>query len=234
MDSPPKDTDTCGHRAALASPARALPQEPTLTRGIYLEKRSYSLLIWKASSRVWHMTRTVTWEQDSSTQSPTPPQSPGPAQSPAACAHLSADQLHLLQRGQHEHRHLAHAGLGLAQDVHTQDGLGDVLLDCGRKGGSVRGARRPCRQQARVGVGPGAGGLPSDWCSKPQFTRARRTSGFSRKSRKPQLWMDMYEPLTSFLGGAGALSGGTCGSSSPRSPAAHSPRTALPCCCLGK
>lgn len=32
----------------------------TLTLGMYLEKRSYSLLIWKASSRVWHMTRTVT------------------------------------------------------------------------------------------------------------------------------------------------------------------------------
>lgn len=155
MDSPPKDTDTCGHRAALASPARALPQEPTLTRGIYLEKRSYSLLIWKASSRVWHMTRTVTWEQDSSTQSPTPPQSPGPAQSPAACAHLSADQLHLLQRGQHEHCHLAHAGLGLAQDVHTQDGLGDVLvLDCGRKGGS---AQRLAALQAASSSGCGRG-----------------------------------------------------------------------------
>lgn len=32
----------------------------TLTLGMYLEKRSYSLLIWKASSRVWHMTKTVT------------------------------------------------------------------------------------------------------------------------------------------------------------------------------
>lgn len=32
----------------------------TLTLGMYLEKRSYSLLIWKASSRVWHITRTVT------------------------------------------------------------------------------------------------------------------------------------------------------------------------------
>lgn len=33
-----------------------------MTLGMYLEKRSYSLLIWKASSLVWHMTRTVTWE----------------------------------------------------------------------------------------------------------------------------------------------------------------------------
>lgn len=32
----------------------------TLTLGMYLEKRSYSLLIWKASSLVWHMTRTDT------------------------------------------------------------------------------------------------------------------------------------------------------------------------------
>lgn len=32
--------------------------EPTLTVGIYLEKRSYSLLIWNANSRVWHMTNT--------------------------------------------------------------------------------------------------------------------------------------------------------------------------------
>ena len=28
---------------------------------IYLLKRSYSLLIWNASSRVWHITRTETW-----------------------------------------------------------------------------------------------------------------------------------------------------------------------------
>lgn len=32
----------------------------TLTLGMYLEKRSYSLLIWKASSLVWHMTSTDT------------------------------------------------------------------------------------------------------------------------------------------------------------------------------
>lgn len=34
---------------------------PTLTLGMYLEKRSYSLLIWNASSRVWHITNTDTW-----------------------------------------------------------------------------------------------------------------------------------------------------------------------------
>ncbi len=42
MDMPPKNT-------------------ATFTVGMYLEKRSYSLLIWKASSRVWHMTSTDTW-----------------------------------------------------------------------------------------------------------------------------------------------------------------------------
>lgn len=41
MAMPPKNTDT-------------------LTVGMYLEKRSYSLLIWKANSRVWHMTSTDT------------------------------------------------------------------------------------------------------------------------------------------------------------------------------
>lgn len=44
MAMPPKNTDT-------------------LTVGMYLEKRSYSLLIWKANSRVWHITRTDTWHR---------------------------------------------------------------------------------------------------------------------------------------------------------------------------
>lgn len=35
----------------------------TLTVGMYLEKRSYSLLIWKANSRVWHITRTDTCKE---------------------------------------------------------------------------------------------------------------------------------------------------------------------------
>ena len=37
--------------------------------------------------------------------------------------HLSVDRLYLLERGQHEHGRLAHAGLGLGQDVHPQHGL---------------------------------------------------------------------------------------------------------------
>lgn len=32
--------------------------ERTFIDGIYFEKRSYSLLIWKANSRVWHITNT--------------------------------------------------------------------------------------------------------------------------------------------------------------------------------
>ena len=31
---------------------------------------------------------------------------------------------------------------------------------------------------------------------------ARNSSGFSRKSRKPELWMETYVPLTSFAAGA--------------------------------
>lgn len=42
--------------------------------------------------------------------------------------HLAVDWLNLLQGGQHEDRRLAHPGLGLAQDVHAQDGLGDALM----------------------------------------------------------------------------------------------------------
>lgn len=44
-----------GHMVPAHSPRRL-----TLTLGMYLEKRSYSLLIWKASSLVWHMTSTDT------------------------------------------------------------------------------------------------------------------------------------------------------------------------------
>jgi hypothetical protein len=40
-------------------------------------------------------------------------------------------EVELLQGGEHEHSRLAHARLGLADHVHTQDGLGDALmLDC--------------------------------------------------------------------------------------------------------
>lgn len=45
-----------------------------------------------------------------------------------APTHLSADWLNLLQGGQHEDRRLAHPRLGLAQDVHAQDGLRNTLV----------------------------------------------------------------------------------------------------------
>lgn len=76
MDRPRKNTDTCGtERRWPPRPPHPVTEvrEPTLTPGMYLEKRSYSLLIWKASSRVWHVTRTVTWEQDSAAQGPAAP-----------------------------------------------------------------------------------------------------------------------------------------------------------------
>ena len=49
---------------------------------------------------------------------------------PVLCCrtHLAVDRLYLLQRGQHEHGCLPHARLGLAEDVHAQDGLGDALV----------------------------------------------------------------------------------------------------------
>merc|ERR1719328_1028670 len=42
--------------------------------------------------------------------------------------HLAVHGLDLLEGGQHEHRGLAHTGLGLAQYVHSQHGLGDALM----------------------------------------------------------------------------------------------------------
>ena len=42
--------------------------------------------------------------------------------------YLAGHGLQLLQHRQHEHRGLAHAGLGLADHVHAQDRLGDALV----------------------------------------------------------------------------------------------------------
>lgn len=75
--------------------------------------------------------------------------------------HLGLVVLHLdlLQDGDHKHRSLAHAGLGLAQHVVPHDRLGDALvLDCradGEGGGwgsgcAGAGARRPRRAHARA------------------------------------------------------------------------------------
>ena len=57
-------------------------------------------------------------------------------------ADLAVDRLQLLQHGQDKDGGLAHARLGLAQDVHAQDGLGDALvLDCGERGREAGGRR---------------------------------------------------------------------------------------------
>lgn len=161
MDRPPKNTDTFGHRMALASPARRGPGA-NLDAGHVLGE----VLVLLAD--VEGQLPRVAHDQDGHlgagrrSSRPRPrPQFPGPAQSPAASAHLSVDQRNLLQRGQHEHCPLDHAGLGLAQDVHTQDALGDALgLDCGWEGGPARGAWRPCRQRAWVGAGAARASFP--------------------------------------------------------------------------
>lgn len=45
-----------------------------------------------------------------------------------AHTYLAIDGLDLLQGGQHKHSCLAHPRLGLAQDIHTQNGLGNTLM----------------------------------------------------------------------------------------------------------
>jgi len=60
--------------------------------------------------------------------------------------HLALLGIQLLQHGQHEDRGLAHAGLGLAQDVHAQDGMGDALmLDCRAGRATLRQVSQECR-----------------------------------------------------------------------------------------
>ena len=44
------------------------------------------------------------------------------------CTDLSINGFELLQGGQHKHGRLAHTRLGLAQDVHAQDGLWDAFM----------------------------------------------------------------------------------------------------------
>lgn len=67
IDSPPKNTATCRQRHAYSLSThswfgllRRIRSEFTLTVGMYFENLSYSLLIWQASSLVWHITRTDT------------------------------------------------------------------------------------------------------------------------------------------------------------------------------
>ena len=100
--------------------------------------------------------------------------------------------LKLVEGGEDEDRGLAHARLGLAQHVHTEDRLGNALvLHLEERGRSEAG------MGGEMG-GPGKGGrkggglcvrVTSEGCSKPQSTTARRSSGLRRKSRKPEAWM---------------------------------------------
>lgn len=53
--------------------------------------------------------------------------------------HLAGHGVQQVQRGQHEHGGLAHARLGLADNVHAQHGLGNALvLHCGAAGTGER------------------------------------------------------------------------------------------------
>lgn len=65
IDSPPKNTATCRktsiHHTVWAGRNWCMSSSCfTLTVGMYFENLSYSLLIWNASSLVWHITRTET------------------------------------------------------------------------------------------------------------------------------------------------------------------------------
>ena len=61
-------TTMCGQFFLSTSSSRLMDRPPkntaTFTLLVYLLKRSYSLLIWKASSRVWHKTSTETCRDD--------------------------------------------------------------------------------------------------------------------------------------------------------------------------
>merc|ERR1719319_1587993 len=65
-----------------------------------LEKRSYSLLIWNASSLVTHH----------------------------QYGNLAINGLNLLKSSQHEHGSLSHTRLCLTKDVHTEHSLRDTLM----------------------------------------------------------------------------------------------------------
>lgn len=57
--------------------------------------------------------------------------------------HLPVHGLNLLQGGNHKNGGLAHAGLGLADNIHTKDGLRDALvLDCNQDGGKAKVIRK--------------------------------------------------------------------------------------------
>ncbi len=93
----------------------------------------------------------------------------------------------LLQDGDDKHGRLAHARLGLAQDVHTEDGLGYALvLDCGSR---EQAGVSTCMIDKAITERCLRWHAPSEGCSKPQFWMARCNSGLSKKSLKDVLWM---------------------------------------------
>lgn len=88
----------------------------TLIPGRYLLKRSYSLEIWKASSRVWHMHTT-----DTCNFTRNYPKQP-------FIKYLAVNRLKLLQCCDDEYSCFTHTGLGLADDIHAEDGLRNTLM----------------------------------------------------------------------------------------------------------
>jgi len=149
---------------------------------------------------------------------PTPPSHPSPhlvrqlaRVADDEGAHLAVHRLELLQDGEDKDRGLAHARLGLAEDVHAQDGLRDALMLHwgGWGGGRVAGGAGRTAASAPPRRSPSRP-PPSDGCSNPQSTMARSSSGLSRKSLKPEEWMPTYP----FLTGAAAA---------PASPPARAP-----------
>ena len=104
---------------------------------------------------------------------------------------LALHRLQLLQYRDHEDRRLSHARLGLAKDIGADHRLGYALVldctteladsECDSKGGD----KLPRSfEELRAGA-TGRPASPSEGCSKPQSTMARRSSGLSRKSLKP-------------------------------------------------
>ena len=100
-------------------------------------------------------------------------------------SYLSIHWLDLLESSQNKYSSFSHTRLGLAQNVHTQDGLekeNSKILCC------------EVKSESHYGINKITWGMHSCWtslgCSNPQSTMALRISGLSRKSLKPLLWME--------------------------------------------
>ena len=80
---------------------------------------SYSLLIWKASSLVWHITSTDTCPSTGSICCSVA------STNTAVCNQRTSRDCHLETIAIN---YLSHAGLGLAENVHAEHRLGDALV----------------------------------------------------------------------------------------------------------